>query len=590
MSQPAKRHTGSTVVRLYEKAALRVDSWINTVTGLGTAARDKVFGAFFQRSVRLVDQELEDLYNGDDLAAKIVGKVVEDSLRGGYEITIGLDEGTGDTVSDASSDAGDVETVLEDELHASERVREAWTWGRLFGGAVLYIVTDEGFDADQAEPLDEERLRAVLALTVLDKRDLSPATIYDDPAHPKFGEVETYRVNSVGPVGVLTAQIVNVTIHETRLLVFHGALTTNRERQTNEGWPLSVLQRPYDVLRTFNVSFQALANILQDASQGIFEMDGLIDMIASGEKDAVQTRMALVDLQRSVARSLVIDAEKEDFRRLVPALTGYPEAIQLMMARLAAAADMPVTVLFGISPAGLNATGESDRLLWAQTVESHQTLVADPALTRLAELVMLSSDGPTGGRLPESWDLEFPALIHQTDTERANVRKTIAETDALYIREGVAFPEEIAVARFPATGYSPETVIDVELREEILEEEKEKALNPPPPPPSSRRRRSPVNFRLPQMRAAKMNRARRASSTRRSARPRTRSSRRSTASSGSSAAPSASSGATRRSATPILLPGGRLSGPASSDGEHSHAIGGGRSATLSTAASIQPCA
>lgn len=473
------------VVHLYGQAKTRFDSWLNVVTGLGTLARDKVMGAFFSRSPRLTDQELEDLYNGDDLAAKMVGKLVDDALRQGYELTVSVDDESAETVGAAREQADEVEAYLEDELRASERLREAWTWGRLFGGAAIYVVTDEGFDVPQDEPLDENRLRSILALTVIDKRDLTPFSVYEDPADPKFGEIETYLVNANGPLaaGAGVAQIANVRIHESRLLVFDGALTTNRERQSNQGWSLSVLQRPYDQLRAFNTSFQAVSNVLQDASQGIFAMDGLIDMIASGEKDAVQTRMALVDLQRSNARSLVIDAEKEKFERLTPPLTGYPETLEILMLRLAGAADMPVSVLFGRAPAGLNATGESDRLLWAQSVESEQTQVAKPALTRLVELVFAAADGPVTGAAPESWEVTFPPLVHMTEKEEAEIRKLVADTDAIYLREGVLLPEEVAINRFRATGFSDATTIDTSEREAMLAEEMERLRNPPEPPP-----------------------------------------------------------------------------------------------------------
>jgi len=480
-----KQNAGAKVVHLYGEAKTRIDSWLNTVTGLGTRARDKVMSAFFSRSVRLADQELEDLYNGDDLAAKIVGKLVDDALRQGYEIAIKVDEDASDTVAAANDQAEEVEAFLEDEIRAGARLREGWTWGRLFGGAAIYVVTDEGFDVPQDEELDLARLRKVLALTVLDKRDLTPFSVYSDPADPRFGEVETYLVNANGSatLGTSSAQIQNVRIHETRLIVFEGALTTNREKQSNSGWSLSVLQRPYDQLRAFNTSFQAVSNLLQDASQGVFSMDGLIDMIASGEKEAVQTRMALVDLQRSVARSLVIDAEKEKFERLTPPLTGYPETLEILMLRLSAAADIPVSVLFGRAPAGLNATGESDRLLWAQSVESEQTQVAIPALARLAELVFASAEGPTGGTVPDSWEITFPPLVHMTEKEEAEIRKLVAEADAIYTREGVLLPEEVAINRFRATGFSSTTQIDTAERELMLEEEKGRLRNPPPPPP-----------------------------------------------------------------------------------------------------------
>ena len=110
------RSSGSRVrSSAYEKAKVRLDSWVNAVTGLGTTARDKVYNAFFQRSRRLSDAELEDLYNGDDLAAKIAGKVVEDALRGSYELVIGVDEETRETVSDAASQAEGVRAYLRRE-------------------------------------------------------------------------------------------------------------------------------------------------------------------------------------------------------------------------------------------------------------------------------------------------------------------------------------------------------------------------------------------------------------------------------------------------------------------------------------------
>lgn len=467
----AKERQGGQVIQLYKRARITMDSWFNEVTGIGTLAKDKLMSAFFRRSVRLSDEQLESMFNGDWLASRIVGKIVDDSLRGGYELVIKVDDETGTNVADAAQMAADMETFMEDDLHATKNVREGWHWGRLFGGGAVFVVTDEGFDIPQDEPLELDRLRAVLALTVLDKRDLIPHTVYDDPSDPKFQEIETYRINTSGPVGHVSGQLINVVVHETRLIIFEGVLTTNREKQLNDGWSLSVLQRPYDVLRGFGQSFQSVMTLLQDASQGIFKMDGFIDMISGGEKETVQTRMALLNLQRSNARSLIIDAEREDFERTVPALTGYPEVLELIMLLASAAADYPFTVLFGRSPAGMNATGESDRLLWAQTVEAQQSSVADPAITRLVDMVFHSSDGPTSGVVPENWDIVFPPLVHQTETEVIANRKTQADTDAIYLREGVVMPEEIALSRFGPTGFSFETTIETTERETMLAEE-----------------------------------------------------------------------------------------------------------------------
>ena len=52
-----------------------------------------------------------------------------------------------------------------------------------------------------------------------------------------------------------------------------------------------------------------------------------------------------------------------------------------------------------------------------------------------------------------------------TETETAAYRKTIAETDQIYISNGVLDPAEVAASRFGGDMYSPETVIDLEARE-----------------------------------------------------------------------------------------------------------------------------
>ena len=453
---------------MYGKAKVRLDSWINEVTGFGVAARDKLVNAVFQRSAVLTATQLEDLFNGDSIAAKVVGKVVDDALRGSYSIEVGAEDAD-EAVSKAAAAGAAVYAYMEDELKASANVEAGWNWGRLFGGGAIYLVADEGYDAPQDLPLDESRLRSVLALTTLDVRDIVPHSVYSDPSSPKFGSVEVYRVNRTSSTTRGTP-LPAAYIHESRLIIFEGRMTTNRERQRHDGWSLSVLQRVHDKLRTYNQSFASLGNLVQDASQGIFSMEGLIDMIGGGQENDVEKRIGLADLQRSNARTLVIDAGMEKFERMSPALTGYPEALQLFMLDVCEAADMPASVLFGRSPAGMNATGESDRLLWAQTVEAERRKVAHPALSRIAQLVFRSSEGPTGGTEPDAWEIEWPALIHQTDSERATIRKTVAETDDIYMRHGALLPEEVAINRFRAGGWNPETKIDIPEREAILKD------------------------------------------------------------------------------------------------------------------------
>lgn len=457
--------------RALREIGSRTDSWLNALTGIGVAGLDKMVAADFRRSALLPDQFLEDLYNGDDVAARVIDVVPEEAMREGYEITIEPDDATDDSVAQAKQMGTNVERFLEDKLGLTEKLVEAWVWGRLFGAGALYLVIDDGTDTDQAEPLDTARIRSFKNLIVLDKRDLIPASVYDQSDNAKFGQIQTYRVNTFGPAGHTAGQLTNVQIHETRLIIFEGARTSNRERQINQGFSLSVLQRIFDVLKQFNLSFSSLANMMQSASQGVFSIHGLIEHIAAGESETMQQRMRLVDLQRSAARSVLIDAENEKFEQIGANLSGVPDSLRVFMLRIASAAKMPLTVLMGQSPAGMNATGESDRLIWAQTIRAEQTRVLKPRLMWLARLVMLSADGPTRGRVPERWEIVFPPLVQMTEEQQAGIRKTVAESDAIYIDRGVLLPEEVAINRFPMGGFSINTTIDVSDRQKILEGE-----------------------------------------------------------------------------------------------------------------------
>jgi phage-related protein (TIGR01555 family) len=329
-------------------AAVRGDGWSNTLTGLGTVARDKVMSSTFLRNRILTDEELASLYE-DDMGARIVDRVVEDSLRKGVLFKVKDDD---------FNKSRELEGSLIgafDGLEVIEAVSDADCWGRLFGGGAVMVNTDDPGAAE--EPLILESVRSVRSLMTLDKRDIWPHSWDADPGSRTFGKPLLYQIASVQMPGGKTSYNAVRLVHASRLIVFEGKRTPMRKRLENNGWSLSVLQPVHDVLRQFGVTWQSASHLMGDAAQGVWKMKGLIDMLASGQKDVVQERMRVADMSRSVARAVLIDADDEEFERKEIAMTGYSTMLEKFMVRLAAAADMPVTKLMGQSPAGLNATG-----------------------------------------------------------------------------------------------------------------------------------------------------------------------------------------------------------------------------------------
>lgn len=522
MGESLARRATLRVVKAGESSvaafATRLDGWFNLLTGLGTSTRDKSMATQFEREPVLTPEELEALFHGDDMAQRIVSAVPDDAFRQGFTVKRDVEENPTEekeqpTDSPSRMDLDDpkvdpqaekekvkpkptpgpgpdldVQEAQEDaallmkelkRLGVQDKVHECMTWGRLFGGACILLGVKGG--GDPSTPLKDEDVQGVEFLTVLDRRDLFPNTYYTDPMADKYGEVATYWLQ---PQGIGFSVVATTIVHETRLIFFRGAMTSRRERERNQGWHHSVLQKLVNILRASNSNWASVVHLMTDFSQAVFKIKGLIDALAEGDSKTLQERMILTDMVRSVARAIVIDAEDEDFKVVERgAVTGVGDLLDRTWIRLAAAARMPVTILMGQAPAGLNATGAMDLRWWYDTVKTSQEMEIKPPLERIIRMV---AQGLFPGKDAESWVAEFPSLWQMTPSEEADYRLKVAQTDSIYVKDLVVLPEEIALSRWGTGEFSAETQIDLEARKQMLEAETERAideaLNPPPPP------------------------------------------------------------------------------------------------------------
>jgi phage-related protein (TIGR01555 family) len=452
------------------KKRYRMDGWSNPFSALGTE-RDRSTYTQFLPGTRLSVTEQETLYAENDVASRICDTMPEYSLRKGIGINVAPDD-EADDPEQALKDANETASAAMKELKtlkAVQRFTDAGVWGNVFGGSAILPGGADGASGEQLiEPLDENRIKKISHLNVIDRRHLTPMDWYDDPMEAKFGEPKTYLItpfitSRLTAENIGTLQGISV-VHETRLLLFGGVRTSTERRQRNEGWQDSLLDRIYKVLQQFGVGFDTLAHIIEDANQGVWKLEGLIDALAADEQDVIQGRMAMADMSRSAVRALVLDAEQEDFVRQNFSWSGFREPFELLMQRLSTAARQPVSVIMGRAPSGMDATGEHDTKNFYDQVESYRKNEIEPNLERLIGLLLKASDGPTRGKEPENWELTFPSLWSTTPKEEAEIYNVRSQGDKSNVEAGILLPEEIALSRYGPNADSGTISIDVSAR------------------------------------------------------------------------------------------------------------------------------
>ena len=284
---------------------------------------------------------------------------------------------------------------------------------------------------------------------------------YDlDMQSPTYGQPTHYLIQDLPEGGAGAAKPKR--IHASRFVRFDGVMTTKRRKANNGGWADPVYIRLEKILRDFGIAWKSVGNLIQDFAQAVFKMRGLADAIASDDEGLVLSRVQAMDLCRSVARAIPLDAEDEDFMRQQTPIAGLPELMDRFAIRLSSAARMPVTLLMGMSPAGLNATGESDIVFFYDQIKAMQEAKLREPINRLIELIFASADGPAE---PGAWSFEFNPLWQMSDKESAEIRKLQAETDSIYLDRSVLSENEVAESRFGGDVYSTETNLDREMRD-----------------------------------------------------------------------------------------------------------------------------
>lgn len=423
----------------------KTDGWSNLLTGLGVQNRDKRKHTYFDAPDVLTETELNQLYRGDGLGKRIINLVVEDMTRRWFTVS------------------GDTDNEVQNEikrLDAKQKTIRSLRWASLHGGALAVLGVNDG--GEYADEVNEANIQEIEHVHIFDRWRCQENSTYEDPKDRRFGQSRTYLVSPLSGNPF--------TVHESRVLRFDGSDMSDNNIRQNNGWADSDLQSLYERLRGLGEAYCGVETLLAEFVLGVLSIDNLQALIGADKEGLVKKRLDLIDLSKHIMNSILLDT-KETYQRLGSPVAGLDSLMRELVLSLSASTGIPVTVLMGQSPAGLNATGASDIRRYYDMISARQEERLLPPMERLVKLIMLQQRGPFNGQEIANWQIEFKPLWAPTEFEMVDLRLKQAQTDNIYVQNGVLQPNEVARSRFGGDQYSLQTTLDYERPEASEEDE-----------------------------------------------------------------------------------------------------------------------
>ena len=220
---------------------------------------------------------------------------------------------------------------------------------------------------------------------------------------------------------------------------FAGLSATQMARPYVDNW-LDVRQGVTSIVRAFSTFVLST------------DMDAVL---SGGTGDSFMNRIGVFNDTKTNNGVLAIDKATEDFKNVAAPISGLEGIQSQAQEHISSIAQIPLVKLTGISPSGLNATGDQEMRCWEDRILSYQEAFLRPNLTTVIRFIQLSEFG----EVDEDIVFDFVPLIELTEQEKADLRKSNAETGKTLV-EARALSEQEERARIAADADGPYAAID----------------------------------------------------------------------------------------------------------------------------------
>ena len=431
------------------------DGYTNMLNKVGTPL-DNSTAYRFKPELIIDDETLTQMYQSGGLFAKIVDRPSMDAVARGLDL----------------SDLGDeLEKQVKQKLSVLNWKRtmiRAEKWSRLYGGAIVVMIVNDGRGLD--EPLDIEHATKLEELYVFERAVVTPdysshgyGFYYEEEiANKRFGEPTFYNVYS---------RYGSFRVHYTRCLIFReGDMPEYSMDEFYRDWGTPIYYRVKVALRQAITSHDDAVKLLERSTLGIYAMKGLSELLGSDDgENFVLERLHNIDASRNILNTIAIDADGESYSYLTTSMSGVSDIIDRTYNLISGVTDIPQTILFGRSPAGMNSTGESDFENYYQLLTSIQETNVGPATETIIKLILAELQEEDKKLDVPDYEVRFKPYKQLSEKEEAELEstkmsteKTKADIANVYVGMQSLDPKEVRRELAEQSAYSIQGIVEEE--------------------------------------------------------------------------------------------------------------------------------
>ena len=245
---------------------------------------------------------------------------------------------------------------------------------------------------------------------------------------PDFGLPEYYDIQA--GEGRIAARI-----HHSRMIRFTGRELPCLERLAELYWGASEVESLYREVVQYDNTTANMAALTFRANVDTMEVANLEQLFSVTSGEAQRRFWATVQAQSTLKSNFGMQLVNrgDKITNTQYTFTGLSDVHESMCLSLSGASRIPMTKLFGRSPAGMNATGENDLRNYFDYIDTLRESKLAPILRRLLPILAMSELGA----VPKDLDISFPPLWTPKATEVAEIAKNKAEAIIAVFQAGL---------------------------------------------------------------------------------------------------------------------------------------------------------